>query len=517
MSISLRSRVQAHPRYRWLVLVTVASGMMMAILSSSIVNIALPTITAEFGSSITTMTWVVTIFMITQATLMPVAGRAGDIYGHKKVFIAGLLFFSATSILCTVAWDPYSLIVGRGLQAVGSSALAPMALAFVFEAFPPRVRAQALGIMGGVIGAAPVIGLTGGGLLVEAFGWRSIFFINIPLCAIIVPATLFVLKESERNEARGFDILGAILLSTGLFGGLLGLNQGKNWGWADWRVLACFALMAVFVTGFIFWERRVTRPMLDLALLRIRSLVAANIAGFFSSGAMFGSLVLLPYFFQSVLGDEPAATGFEIAPMALMFVLVAPIGGRLTARIGARITPSIGLVLAAAGFFILAGQLAADASNARIALSILVLGIGLGLTMAPLTTAAVHDAPPDKRGIASSLPNMTRFIGGSFAIAIFSSFLSSRITGHMLDAGIPAEAIAAGQSAGGAGGAVLSPVVKEALSASFRDVFLFSISFLAISFIVVQFIPHLRIEHEEPGQEPGAARDSPGAARDSGQ
>ena len=148
-----RTRLQSHPGYRWLVLVTVASGMMMAILSSSIVNIALPTITTEFGSSITTMTWVVTIFMIIQATLMPVWGRAGDIYGHKKVFISGLLLFTSTSLLCTFAWDPYSLIVSRGLQAVGASALSPMALAFVFAAFPARERPQALGIMGGVIGA----------------------------------------------------------------------------------------------------------------------------------------------------------------------------------------------------------------------------------------------------------------------------------------------------------------------------------------------------------------------------
>lgn len=486
-----RSRLQAHPRYRWLVLVTVAGGMMMAILSSSIVNIALPTITAEFGSTITTMTWVVTIFMITQATLMPVWGRAGDIYGHKKIFIIGLLLFSATSILCAVAWNPYSLIVGRALQAIGSSALSPMALAFVFEAFPQKHRAQALGIMGGVIGAAPVLGLTGGGLLVEAFGWRSVFFIYIPLCAIIVPAALYILKESAPNEQRGFDIAGAVLLTTGLFSGLLGLNQGRNWGWSDPRVLGCFALMALLLSFFIFWESRTPRPMLDLQLLRIRSLAAANIAGFFSSGAMFGSLVLLPYFFQSVLGDEPAATGFELAPLALMFVLVAPIGGRLTARIGARKTASCGLAVAAAGFVILASQLSAEASALRLGLSIVVLGIGLGLTMAPLTTAAVHDAPLDKRGIASSLPNMSRFIGGSFAIAIFSTVLSSRITSHMLAAGIQGDGITAGAYSGETDSAG-SAAFKQALSSSFRDVFLFAISFIVLSFIFVQLIPRLR-------------------------
>ncbi len=492
----MRSRLQEHRFYRWLVLVTVASGMMMAILSSSIVNIALPTITAEFESSIGTMTWVVTIFMITQATLMPVAGRAGDIYGHKKIFIAGLLFFSATSILCTVAWSPYSLIAGRGLQAIGASALAPMALAFVFEAFPPKERAQALGIMGGVIGGAPVLGLTGGGLLVEAFGWRSVFFIYIPLCAIIAPAAYFVLKGSEGTGKRGFDIGGGLLLSTGIFSGLLGLNQGNDRGWSDGLVLGCFAMSVLLLAAFTIWEKRASQPMLDLSLLRIRSLASANIASFFSSGAMFGSLVLLPYFFQLVLGDAPAATGILIAPMALMFVLVAPIGGRLTTRIGARLTPSIGLVVAAAGMFLIAMQFSPEASSTRVALAIMVLGIGLGLTMAPLTTAAVHEAPPDKRGIASSLPNMSRFVGGSFAIAVFSTILTWRLTGHLIEQGIPAEAAAAGAQPAEGAGAVQNPAVATALSASFRDVFLSAIVFLALSFIVVQFIPRLR--HGEP-------------------
>ena len=209
---------------------------------------------------------------------------------------------------------------------------------------------------------------------------------------------------------------------------------------------------------------------------------------------MFGSLVLLPYFFQTVLGDSSSATGFEIAPLALMFVLVAPIGGRLTARIGPRKRPSAGLVIAATGFFLLATQLSADVSSIRIAMAIVVMGIGLGLTMAPLTTAAVHDAPADKRGIASSLPNMSRFIGGSFAIAIFGSFLSSRVTSHMVDAGVPAERIASGASSGIGGVAGDNLLVSQALALSFRDVFFFAISFIAVSLVVVQFIP--RLKHE---------------------
>ena len=262
---------------------------------------------------------------------------------------------------------------------------------------------------------------------------------------------------------------------------------------ADWRTIACFALMAVLLTAFVLRESRAARPMLDLSLLRIRSLASANIAGFFSGGAMFGSLVLLPFFFQSVLGDSPSATGFEIAPLALMFVLMAPIGGRLTARFGARITPSIGLTIAAAGYLMIALVLTPDVSRLRIALPVLVLGIGLGLTMAPITTAAVHDAPPEKRGVASSLPNMSRFIGGPFAIAVFSAVLTSRLTTNLIGLGVPADVVAAGVPAGeGDVTMVENPAVREALAAAFSDVFLFAILFVAIALVVVQFIPPLK-------------------------
>ncbi|MCL5882745.1 MAG: MFS transporter, partial [Actinobacteria bacterium] len=290
MSASLSHKVRFHPQYRWLVLVTVAAGMMMAILSSSIVNIALPDISTEFGSSISTTAWVASIYMIMQATFMPVSGRAGDIFGHKRIFIAGLLLFAAMSVFCTFAWNAESLIAGRGIMAIGTSALSPMSLAFVMSAFPGRDRAQALGLMGGLMGAAPTVGFVSGGFLVQALGWRSVFLIAVPLCALIAPVAFLVLREYEtpaaagRGGVRGFDVPGAALLSSGLFCGLMALSQGGSWGWNDARTLAGFAAFAVLLALFLFWETRAPRPVIDLGLFRIRSLVSANITAFFSSG-----------------------------------------------------------------------------------------------------------------------------------------------------------------------------------------------------------------------------------------
>lgn len=504
MTVSgLRARLQAHPKYRWFVLVSVGSGMMMAILDSSIVNIALPTTAADFRAEITLLMWAVTLYMVIQATFMPVLGRAGDIYGHKKVFITGLLVFTVTSAACAAAWNPYVLIVNRGLQAIGAATLAPMALSFVYDVFPPRDRPKALGLMGGIMGLAPVLGLTMGGLLVSTLGWRSVFFVNIPLCAIVVPAALLILKESEGTGHRSFDVWGGILLSSGIFCGLLGLSRSTSWGWTSPRIIVSFCAMAILLVLFILWEQRAPHPVLDLSLFRLRSLVAANITGFFSSGAMFGTFILLPFFFQTVLGEDAASTGLELAPMALMFVIVAPLGGRLTARIGNKITPMIGLTVAAAGYFILSRNLVVDATPLHIGLSITVMGIGLGLTMAPITSAAVHDVPPDKRGVASSLPNMFRFIGGSFTIAIVSTFLTWRVTSHLVDAGVSqgqAASAMAGTSGEGTAGVGIPPVFKDAFAASFQDVFLFAIIFVAAAFVSAMFIPHLR-HRETPAGE----------------
>lgn len=497
MTSSLRDRVHAHPRYRWVVLVTVTSGMMMAILSSSIVNIALPEISREFGSSITTTAWVATIYMITQATFMPVSGRAGDIYGHRKIFVLGLLVFTAMSVLCTFAWNVHSLIAGRGLMAIGTSALAPMALSFIMDSFPGKERAQALGIAGGIMGSAPTVGLVGGGFLVEAFGWRSVFLVAVPLCLIIVPAALWVLRESEPVAAsnRSFDVLGGVLLTSGLFGGLLGLSQGRVWGWTDYRTLAGFGIFTVLLTSFILWERRAAQPMLDLGLFKFRSLVSANVAGFFSSGAMFGTLVLLPFFFQSVAGNSPAAAGLKIAPLALMFLFVAPLGGRLTTVMGARNTPMLGLLIAGAGYIVVSRVIAVDVSTLAMGLSIAIMGIGLGLTMAPLTTAALHDVPSGKRGVASSLPQMSRFIGGSFGMAIVGTVLSWRVTTNLMAMGVPAETLASGPSTSNSpAGFAESPIAKTAFAGAFQDVFLFTVIIVIVAMVAVAFIPQLKHE-----------------------
>ncbi len=335
-------------------------------------------------------------------------------------------------------------------------------------------------------------------LPISSLGWRSIFLFSLPLAAIIVPMALLVLKETPPAQTgKGFDVAGALLLATGLLSGLMALNRGAVWGWGSAATLGCFAAFVVLLTAFVAWESRYHQPMIDLGLFRYRSLVSANISGFFSSGAMFGSLFLLPFYFQWVRGLTPWQFGWAIAPLAVMFFIFAPQGGRLTPRLGARNTALLGLTIAAAGFVAVSRTLGVSTSLVAQLAAMSLLGVGLALTMAPVTTVAISDAPADKRGIASSLPQMMRFIGASFVIAIMGSLLAWRLRENLAGLGVPADRIPAGglsslRSAGGADAEVL----RAALAHSFQQVFLFALVFVALAMVAVAFMPQLKGDGE---------------------
>lgn len=507
MSAGLRARILSHAKYKWFVLAVVAGGMMMSILNSSIVNMALPTIAEDFDAALSTVTWVIIVFTVTQATLMPVSGRAGDIYGRKRIFIAGVIIFAVNSLFCALSWNPGSLIVGRGLQAIGTSAISPMSLAFVFSVFPARDRARGIGTLGGINGIAPALGLLLGGFLVAGLGWRSVFLVSLPLAALIVPAAALVLKETPpAPEGKGFDVLGALLLSSGLYCGLLALNQGDIWGWQSPLTLLCFAAFAALLTSFVFWESHTSRPLLDPALFRYRSLVVANITGFFSSGAMFGALFMLPFYFQWVRGMSPWEFGWAIAPLALMFFIFAPLGGRLTTRLGARTTVMTGLLIAGAGYLSMSRVFDVDTGLPLLMGTMVLLGIGLALTMAPVTMSAIHEAPEDKRGVAASLPQMMRFIGASFVIALMGTFFTWRLGEYLLGLGVEAGGLPAGEMAAAArDGAMSEELLKQAMASTFQDVFLFALVFLGLALAAASFLPQLKGGGEEPAGIGGAA------------
>ena len=274
-------------------LVVVATGMMLSVINVTIVNIALPAIARDFDADVSAVGWVVSGFLITQATLLLLAGRAGDLYGRRRVFVVGVCIVILASILCALAWSTASLVAFRIVQGVGACAMAPTAIGYVAETFPSRERGQAMGILAGVIGIAPVLALNLAGVLVGVFGWRSVFWFSPILGAVVLAGAALVLKPSTPSvEREPFDVPGALLIGAGLFSILLALSRGEAWGWTSPATISAGLVGVVGLKGFLLRERLARHPMLDLGLFRLRTVSTANAASLLSSSALFGSLIV---------------------------------------------------------------------------------------------------------------------------------------------------------------------------------------------------------------------------------
>jgi EmrB/QacA subfamily drug resistance transporter len=432
--MAVRGRLLRHPRWRWLALLVVASGMMLSVVNVSIVNIALPTMAADLGVDVPSISWVVTGFLVTQATLIALAGRAGDLYGRRRVFIAGVLVLCAGSVLCALAPDAPTLVACRIVQAMGACAMAPTAYAYAAELFPPPERGVALGVMGGVLGLAPVLSLNIAGVLVGAFGWRSVFWFTPVMGALVLAGAALVLVESRPQGAdRVFDLPGAALAAVGLFSVLVALSRGEAWGWTAAPTVAAFALGAVSLALFARHELRAGSPMIDLRLLRRRPLYTANLAAMASSAALFGTLILLPFYLTAVLGFAPVELAIGITPIAASFMLVAPIAGRAIAPVGSERLATAGFLVAAGGAVGMA--LAAGAQSYPVLLpGIIAFGVGLATSSSSITMTAIDGVPRARLGVASALPNISRYVGGALGAAVLGAVLHANLPGPLEDA-----------------------------------------------------------------------------------
>ncbi len=468
-----RASLHAHPRWRWMALVVVAGGMMLSVVNISIVNIALPQMADDLGTDVPGIAWVVSGFLVTQATLLPIAGRAGDLYGRRRVLVAGVVVMSLASIACALAWDAPSLVAFRILQGAGGAAMAPTAFSYAAVLFRPQERGQALGVLAGVMGLAPVLALNVAGLLVGWAGWRAVFWFTPVIGALVLLGAALVLDETARAERQPFDVPGALLAASGLFLILLALSRGGAWGWTSAATLGAAAL-GVLALGLMVWrESRAARPMVDLGLFRLRSLRTANLTGFSVGAALFGTLLMLPFYFTAVLGLDAILLSLAITPVAASFMVVAPIAGRLMSRVGSDRMAVAGLVVATAGALALA--LAAPSERYGAVLpGIVALGVGMAMATSPVTTTAIHDVPADRLGVASSLPNISRYTGGALGAAVL---------GAVLAAAVPA---AAGPSAGR-----VEAALRQDVAAGVRAAVLVAAAFLAVGALAATRMPRV--------------------------
>jgi EmrB/QacA subfamily drug resistance transporter len=420
-----RSKLKPHAdNMRWWVLVTVIVGTFLGRLDQTIVNLALPKIITDFHVTVTAAGWVGTAYILANAVFVPIWGKLGDTIGRKKVYLIGFVVFIIGSVLAAFAWNLPSLIVFRIIQAIAGSADYPTAMAILSVTFPePKSRAQALGIWSSVFGAAAVMGPLIGGPLIDNFGWRSVFFINLPVGIIgTFMALAFVAESKLPDRIVKFDWWGAITLGAALAALVLVLDQGTTWGWLSAASLISYAATLGFGALFVFIEHHHTEPIVDLKFFKNALFVNTLSNNFISFMGLMGSIFLVPIFAQTFLGYSATQTGYLFIPMAAGLMLAAPFGAALVGKVKPGIVIGASTLVAAFGIYLFS-FLDVRSTAIDLIIPLFIMATGLGFGMAQRTSAVASAVPVEEIGVASSILALVRNISGAFGIALFGSLL----------------------------------------------------------------------------------------------
>jgi EmrB/QacA subfamily drug resistance transporter len=430
-------------RYKWLALFTVSLGTFMATLDSSIVNIALPQLAEVFDTEPSVVLWVTVAYLLVSVGLTLTLGRLGDALGRKRIYVTGLVLFTVGLTLCSVSQSVVQLILARVVQATGLSMIVAVGNAIITAVFPDENRGKALGILGGIVSAGLLSGPALGGLLLDLFDWRALFYLRIPVSLIALAMAATKLREQPKDSSGfAFDWKGAATLFGGLSCFLLFVNLGGRMGFGEAPVLILGGGAAVLLAGFIRIERRAPHPILNLALFRNRLFAA----GIVSMGAMFvaaaASTFLGPFYLIEGTGRTAAEAGLVFAVTPASGLIVGPLSGWLSDRIGYRVLCTLGAGFITAGLFLLS-RLGMEASTADIVLRFVVLGVGIGMFSSPNNSSVMGSVPQERLSTASAMIATTRQTGMSsgmaIAGAIFTSreaFHATRLAGQGLSAGV---------------------------------------------------------------------------------
>jgi EmrB/QacA subfamily drug resistance transporter len=479
---------------KWWTLGAVAIGVFMLLLDITIVNVALPVIQESLDATFTDLQWVIDAYALTLAALLLVSGSLSDLIGRRRVFVLGLILFSAASFACGLAQTPLMLILSRGVQGIGGAMLFATSLALIAQAFQGPDRAVAFGIWGATIGAAVAIGPLVGGALTDGLGWEWIFFVNVPIGIAAVFVTLAKVDESKDPHPAGIDWSGAITFSAALFMLVFALIRGNDEGWASAPIVALLVGSAVAFAAFVLVERRSEHPMFELALLRNKTFGGASIVAFALSAAMFSMFLFITLYIENVLGFTPLETGLRFLPITVVSFVVAPTVGRLIGRVGVRAFLSGGLVLVGAGLVLMHGISTGSEWTALLG-GMCVAGVGIGMVNPTLATTAVSVVDQRRSGMASGINNTFRQVGIATGIAGLGAIFQSRIEHHLVNglAGTPgaehAEQAAKAVASGGIDQVVAQtpPGAREAVGRVAREAFVSGLNELFIVAAIVAF------------------------------
>ena len=407
-------------RHLGLALAVISAAQLMIVLDSSIVNVALPTIHADLHFSVANLEWLITAYSLTFGGLLLFGGRTGDLYGKRRMFMVGIAIFAVSSLLCGFAQNELWLILARACQGIGGAIAAPTALSLIATNFPEgRPRNGAMGVYAAMSGVGGAVGLLLGGILTDLVSWRWIFFVNVPIAALVLILAPRALSESETTMSD-HDLPGAITVTGGMFALVYGLSHAASHGWRVPGTIAPLVAAGLLLVSFVLIESKSREPLMPLAIFGNRNRAGTYGIMLCIGTAVFGMLYFLTQFLQNILGWSPIKTGVGFLPMSAAVVAASAIASRLVGRIGIRMPLLVGPAAATLGLLWMS-QLTVSSGYADVLGPLLVVALGMGLSFVPLTLTAVSGVPSDEAGLASALLNTAQQIGGSLGLAVLAT------------------------------------------------------------------------------------------------
>ena len=444
-------------RRRWLALALLCLVQFMVVLDIAIVNVALPSIQVDLGFSQGDLQWVISAYALVFGGFLLLGGRTADMLGRRRVFLVGIVVFTAASLLAGLAWSEPSLIGARALQGLGAAIITPAALSILSTTFAEgRERNIALGAWGAVGGFGAVAGVLLGGVLTDALSWEWIFFVNVPVGIVGLALAPLLLHESRDARASSFDVPGAILVTAGLSSMVYAITQAGEEGWLSAQTLGVLGGALVLLAAFVAWELRHPEPLMRFGILQTRTVSGANAAGFIMGTAMFSMFLMLTLYMQQVLGYSPMKTGVAYLAVAGTAIVWSAVAGQLVTRIGVKPVLVVGMAMLTAGLIYFT-QVSVDGSYVGDLLpGFLIIGVGIGFSFVPIAIAALAGVRPAEAGLASGLINTSQQIGGALGIAVLSSIATSRAEDAVAGGAILPEALVDGFSSAFVVGAIFA-------------------------------------------------------------
>ncbi len=410
--------------YQWMALAVIVIGTFMVILDSSIVNVAIPKMMSVFGISVSESKWIITSYSLTMGAMIPLTGYMGHRFGNKNVYLGSMLAFTVGSFLCGFAWNNEAMIGARILQAIGGGMMSPVSMAIIYDIFPREKRGMALGFWGIAAMAAPPIGPTLGGYIIEALNWRMIFYINIPIGILGFLLSWIILRPSPAKRDWPFDPIGFITVTIGMVSCLYVLGEGSNIDWSDISNILLLVLGASSLVMFVINELHHPHPMLDIRVLKYYPFTMSILISSVLNMALFGFVFIMPLFLQSLRGLTAMETGMLMLPSALATGIMMPLSGKLYDMFGAKRVILPGMVLLIWSTWLLS-KITPETSLTYIMWLMVLRGLAMGIGMMPITTEGMNAVPQAKVGEASALSNAVRQISASLSITILTTLMSN--------------------------------------------------------------------------------------------